>query len=50
MIMLMKDFMIIVIKLDLLKDEEYQRYQTKNEKGIYDEIERLSTIRFTPKR
>ena len=32
----------------LVKDKEYQRYQTKM-KGIYDEIERLSTIRFTPK-
>ena len=35
-------------QIGLVKDEEYQRYQTKM-KGIYDEIERLSTIRFTPK-
>ena len=35
-------------KIGLVKDKEYQRYQTKM-KGIYDEIERLSTIRFTPK-
>lgn len=32
----------------LVNDEEYQRYLDKM-KGIYDEIERLSTIRFTPK-
>lgn len=32
----------------LVKEAEYQRYQNKM-KGIYDEIERLSTIRFTPK-
>ena len=32
----------------LVKEEEYQKYQSKM-KGIYDEIERLSTIRFTPK-
>lgn len=32
----------------LVKEEEYQRYLDKM-KGIYDEIERLSTIRFTPK-
>lgn len=32
----------------LVKDEEYQSYVDKM-KGIYDEIERLSTIRFTPK-
>ena len=35
-------------KIGLVKDKEYQRYQNKM-KGIYDEIERLSTIRFTPK-
>ena len=35
-------------QIGIVKDEEYQRYQTKM-KGIYDEIERLSTIRFTPK-
>lgn len=32
----------------LVKDEEYQKYLEKM-KGIYDEIDRLSTIRFTPK-
>ncbi len=32
----------------LVKDEEYLRYKNKM-KGIYDEIERLATIRFTPK-
>ena len=48
MIMLMKDFMNYSHKIGLVKDKEYQRYQNKM-KGIYDEIERLSTIRFTPK-
>ena len=32
----------------LVKEAEYQMYQNKM-KGIYDEIERLNTIRFTPK-